>query len=263
MKKLTILLLLILLVSVFVVPTAFASSNEYIEITKDGVIFYDRTPYNSQPLFTLTKNCFVKYENVVGNYVEVEYHGIKGVVNKDDVDVSTKRSDVQNFYHNANFATPKNTVQLNTLPGGGNFLVNATSQDKLFPIGKYTVGGYEYLYVTCTINGTPYAGAVLLENVNWDGIITSPSNVSTNPSNPTPPQTGGSTDTGADNTNDGTDLTPDTKDPENNLVRVLLIIGICVPALIIVYLIFKPVKPSSNRYASENPRRRDDFEDFE
>ena len=263
MKKLTILLLLVLLVSVCM-PTAFASSDEYIEIKEDNVVFYDRTPYNPQPLFTLTKNCFVKYENVVGNYVEVEYHGIKGIVSKDDVDLSAKRSDIQNFYHNADFATPKSVAQINTLPGGGNFLVNATSQDKLFPIGKYTVAGFEYVYVTCTINGTEYAGAVLLESIDWNGIITPPTNTPSNPSNPTtPPSTSGSVDTGAGNTNSDTDLTPDTKDPENNLVRVLLIVGICVPALIIVYLIFKPVKPSSNRYASENPRRRDDYEDFE
>lgn len=264
MKKLTILLLLILLVSVFVVPTAFASDSEYLKVKNSTTIFFSSS---YEPLFLLTQNCYVKYLNFSGEYIEVEYHGIKGYVNAKSIgvtinDVSSKTvSGLSYYYHTAQQAKISVDTFLLSKPGMGAISLANISKDTLvFPIGKYTDGTVEYVYVKY---GDTQTGAIKASHLEWDGIITPPSNVSTNPSNPTPPPTGGSTDTGADNTNNGTDLTPDTKDPENNLVRVLLIIGICVPALIIVYLIFKPVKPSSNRYASENPRRRDDFEDFE
>lgn len=256
MKKLTVILLLVLLVSVFVVPTAFASSNEYIEIKKDDVVFY--STYHD-PLFLVPENCYVKVTGVSGDYISVEYHNVKGLILDGDY---TRTSQGTGFYHTAQNAVVSSQTFLYSKPQLGSVSTAILeSGSKLFPIGKYTSENVNYVYVSYTPEGgTTQYGAVLASAISWDGILTPPTNTST-PS--TTPSTSGSMDTGAGNTNTNSNLNPEAKDPENNLVRVLLIIGICVPALIIVYLIFKPVKPSSNRYASDNPRRRDDYEDFE
>ena len=106
MKKLFLLIIIVLLITACIAPTAFASSDEYIEIKTENVVFYNRT-YNPQPIFNVPKNCFVKYENVAGDYVEVEYHGIKGLISVNDLDLNAKRSDLNATYHTANYAHAK------------------------------------------------------------------------------------------------------------------------------------------------------------
>lgn len=253
MKKITILLLLVLLVSACIMPTAFASSGEYAKIENENTVFYS-TSY--EPLFFVPKDCFVKIIADEGNYLSVEYHNVIGLILDGTYN---KTSQGTSFYHTAQNAEISSQTPLSSKPSLGAYSVAMLNDgDEVFPIGKYKDGNVDYVYVSYTPQGgSAQHGAVLASALSWDGIMTPPTNTSTSTPSTSP---SGSTDTG--NTG-GADLTPQTKNPENNLVRVLLIIGICVPALIIVYLIFKPVKPSSNRYASDNPRRRDDYEDFE
>ena len=262
MKKLFLLIIIVLLITACIVPTAFASSDEYVIVENDNTVFYS-TYYD--PLFYVPQNCYVKLLGETNNYLSVEYHGVKGYISKNAVNLDNKTSAGTQFYHTALDATvsSNDTLILSKPTVIGSITVDSLQQNTpLFPIGKYNDGTRDYVYVSYTPqNGSTVYGAVLAGNLIWDGVMTAPTNNTSTPTNPsTPPaETPDTEGTGSENP----DLTPETKDPENNLVRILLIIGICVPALIIVYLIFKPVKPSSNRYASDNPRRKEDFEDFE
>ena len=255
MKKLSLLLILVLLVSCIVLPTAYASETEYIKIENNNTIFYSD---NYEPLFYLTKDCYVAYQELSGEYVKVKYFDKQGLVKASDVNPDVKVTGLNYYYHNANDATTIVSTYLFSKPSitGATVICSIPQSTKVFPLGKYTDGTDTYVYVSYSDGTNTMYGAISSSHLTWDGIITPPSN------NQTPTQTPSGS---IDNPNGGGNpsLNPDdTKTPENNLVRILLIIGICVPVLIIVFLIFKPVKPSSNRYASET-RRRDDYEDFE
>ena len=256
MKKLSLLLILVLLVSCIVLPTAYASETEYIKIENNNTIFYSD---NYEPLFYLTKDCYVQYQELSGEYVKVKYFDKQGLVKASDVNPDVKVTGLNYYYHTTNDATTIIPTYLLSKPSinGATIICSIPQSTKVFPLGKYTDGTDTYVYVSYSDGTNTMYGAISSSHLTWDGIITPPSN------NQNPTQTPSGS---VDNPNGGgsnPSLNPDdTKAPENNLVRILLIIGISVPVLIIVFLIFKPVKPSSNRYASET-RRRDDYEDFE
>ena len=253
MKKVSLVLILVLVVAFSICPMAFASGEEYVLVTGSNTIFF--SDEGSTPLFKVTEDCYVKFDHISGDYAYVEYFGEHGFVHKNDLDLQNPKNGDESYFGSKLsvdvtaimplYFSPSNTQQKASIP----------KSSKVQPLGTYTNDSIEYAYVKyeTSDNGIQY-GAVYLDNLNWNGVITPPQ--STQPGGSTTPDinqggTGSSTP----------ELTP--QEPENNLVRILLIVGICVPALIIVYLIFKPVKPTSNRYASDNPRRRDDYEDFE
>lgn len=252
MKKVSLVLILVLVVAFSICPMAFASGEEYAKIDKDGVVFYDN---DLTPLFLVTKDCYVKHlstDNTTG-YSVVSYAGKTGKIKTTDLGSMTTGTD--ELFGTLSDATT--TARINVFPAPNSTTTYPSSLVKgtiVTPLGTYTVGQDVYVYVRIPQADAPLYGAVYLDNLNWNGVITPPQIT----------QSGGSTtpDINEGGTGSSTpELTP--QEPENNLVRILLIVGICVPALIIVYLIFKPVKPTSNRYASDNPRRRDDYEDFE
>lgn len=257
MKKISLVLILVLAVAFSICPMAFGSSEEYAKIDKDGVVFYN--DYD-EALFVLNRDCYVKYVSTTIDYTSVEYHGVRGRIKLDDFNISSANlvPNITNPYHTANYAiTAVDTDLLSKPATGATSSANIPASTQVFPIGKYTNNGVEYVYVSYSVSGgTPITGAIRASHLTRNGIITPPQNAQNPGSGSTTP------DINEDPNGDKSELiTPQA--PENNLVRILLIVGICVPALIIVYLIFKPVKPTSNRYASDNPRRRDDYEDFE
>ena len=62
--------------------------------------------------------------------------------------------------------------------------------------------------------------------------------------------------------NDSGSTPPSSDTVSNNTdpLRIILILGICIPAGIIVYLLFKPVTKVDNRYISDSPKKRGYFE---
>lgn len=262
MKKAFLVMISILLLFVAVCPTAFASTtDEFLKVTTDNTIFYYDT--NPNALFELKKGVYVKFLNAEDGYYKVEYYGATGYVKSSDFSDTTKYSGLSQYYHNkvtlhvtdSAVASGNNSLNISpeisfTLPGSPSL----TSNDELTLLGTYTSNSITYLYVSfTTTNGTTYFGAINKTFTDWDETanpIIAPMN-STPDSSPSP-DSESNDDSGS-------------REPTNNLVRVLLIIGICIPAFIIVYLIFKPVKPSnSGRLSNKNPKRRDeDYEDFE
>lgn len=254
MKKFSLLLVLVLIVTACFIPTAFASSDQYAKVIGDNALFFSD---EQNPLFVVTKDCYVKY---IGDYnstrVEVEYFGVRGYVQKADLDLANLKTGDDTYYGTPDSNATTTTITALFSSPNGNRLSDIPSGTIVKPIGKYNNGTIEYVYVIYQSNGTQ-RGVTYSLNVTWNGTVTPPI-TDTPTTSPGGENTGNN---GANTGNNGSNLT--VQDPENNLVRILLIIGICIPALIIVYLIFKPVRPSSNRYASDNPRRRDDYEDFE
>lgn len=250
MKKLSLLLILVLLVSCIVLPTAYASETEYIKVKGSDTIFYND---DINQLFVVTEGCYVKFLSDNGDgYTNVNYFGLTGKIETTSLDFNTKTTGDDSLFGQSKTVLTSAKTSLFDLPGSTKFAVNLEPQKDVTPLGNITVGSDNYTYVKVTLSSGTYYGAIFRENIPAYEIVPPSVSVAPPTQNPDNPNGGGSTSLNPD----------DTKAPENNLVRILLIIGICVPVLIIVFLIFKPVKPSSNRYASET-RRRDDYEDFE
>ncbi len=263
MKKAIILLICILTVFL-VAPSAVAeTSDTYYKITDDTTVFkYDST-YTPIDLFTLKSGCYVKLIEEKGSYYRVEYFGATGLIDKAKITDTTSYSNLSQYYHNQiliNITQDAVTNQRNYLTRTpmdslGDTILEAS--DSLTLIGTIDLNQVTYLYVSVVKDGTVKFGSIQASYTNWDNTsapITPPATATT----PTPePAPGGVTVTPS---TDGTG----GEEPTNNLVRVILIIGICIPAFLIVYLIFKPVKSTKERYSDSNPKRRgEDYEDFE
>ncbi len=260
MKKSVILLILIILTFALFCPTAFGAEEEYYKITDSSTVFKLNMP-TKDDLFNLIPGCYVKVISEQGDYFKVEYCGAIGFIEKSKITDTTKYSNLPQYYHNEIklnitqdcLSNSKNYL-VNT-PGEGSATVEIQPTDSLTLLGSFNKSAQTWLYVKVTQDGVTKFGAIPSSYTNWDSSanpITPPASATI----PTPEPLPGGVTVG------GSESEETTQEPTNNLVRVILIIGICVPAFLIIYLIFKPVKPNSDRY-NEPKRREIDYEDFE
>lgn len=280
MKKAFFIVICILLSSLILCP-AFAAEtqDEYIKVTTDKTVFYLDSPIASSPdsfpVFELKKGVYVKFITTEGDYYKVEYYGATGYVKSSDFtekgssNPPQKYSGLSQYYHDkitlhlTDTAVAKGNNSLSFAPFVPSlYTANPTSSDELTLLGTYTHNSVTYLYVSFTASDNMvYSGSIDKNYTDWDESV-NPITAPVAPK-PTPETNVSGSNSGSSNTD--TDNTPSGQEPTNNLLRVLLIIGICIPAFIIVYLIFKPVKPSTSRRNSEGnqKRRGEDYEDFE
>ncbi len=281
MKKFSlIILVLVIVLSCFTLSVSAETTYDvanYIEITNDNTVFRFKNDHNFE-LFTLTKGCFVKQLTTSANMhgcIEVEYNGLKGYVLESSLISETTSKiettegivDINNIptdlpagmlirpYHKPLTVTVNNPVNLATYPGDYPDSTAVAKNDSLIVFGTYTRDTKLYLYVQHSKSGS--VGAILASDTNFD-ITTDkivPYSKTEQFQQEVKPQKPGE----QDNTPSGTNNTP----THFNILTVLLIIGICIPAILIVFLIFKPVRPESSRYASENPKRYQDFDEFD
>ena len=257
MKKFVLILLCILLfISIF--PTAYAEGevDKYYKITQDGVSFLRL--HSKDVLFTLEKGVYVKFLNSEGLHYKVEYCGIEGLVLASSITDTNFYTNLPQYYHtditihftDTAVSSGSNYVRfISSSPAPYSPMLSTSDDLKL--IGKYHDGSNQFLFVSCNVNNQTYNGYVLKNDTDWNENI--------NPITPPIEITTGTGTNGSISAPNASD-TPTTVEPTNNLVRVILIIGICIPAFLIVYLIFKPVTPSKRDSAR---RSQTDYEDFE
>lgn len=261
MKKAVAILICVVLSLVFVCP-AIAESEEYLKVTSEDVEFLSE--YGNNVLFTLKSGVYVKYLGNKNDCYIVEYCGAKGYVKVSDFSQDIQRySNLTQYYHTpitvhfTEDAVSKERNFLCVLPNvefpAEQGLTHST-QDNFNLIGSYSDGNNTFLYLSFQkTDGSIVFGSVNKSHTDW--------NEQSNPITPPPVISAGNNQTTVTNPENTHNNEPQTAEPTNNLVRVILIIGICIPAFLIVYLIFKPVTPSTK---DKNPRRRqDDYEDFE
>ncbi len=231
-RKFIITLILSLIVAVMAMPTSIAFADDrydYYRVNDENVFFceYDEVTKDVKPIFRLPKTYFVKvsldstsekptYDGRV--YKQVAYNGRNGYISKDyfieGVNKVTKATSKDLTKLNDSTAYFQKTVLLGNpyhngtieIPPGTELTYMGKSVD------KYDVFHYSNGYVTVTNNKGLYE----------------------------PFQVPDHTFPKDNNSNVVTDNS--TQNPYNNLLTVILIIGITIPAVAIVFLIFKPVK---------------------
>lgn len=280
MKKFSlIILVLVIVLSCFTLSVSAETTYDtadYVEITNDNTVFRLEEDPNFE-LFTLIKGCYVKLGNITEgyDYVPVEYNGkrgyvlksslisettglietTKGIVNINNIPTDLPAGMLIRPYHKPLAVSVNNPTKLALYPGDYPEGISVAKNDSLIVFGTYNRDSKLYLYVQHSLSGS--VGAILASNTNFD-ITTDkivPYSKTEQFQQEVKPQEPGE----QDNTTTGTTNTP----TQFNILTVLLIIGICIPAILIVFLIFKPVRPESGRYASENPRRSHDFDEFD
>ncbi len=250
MKKFFSFLIIILMTALFVTPAmAFAETGTFRKVTASDTYLYFNAG-ETYKIFKIRSDCFVKIiseEN--SEFYQVSYMGATGYVKSSCLSSETF-TDLTQPYHN----------ELTVSPTAATNLLQSAS-DTAFPTGSEitastvlkVVGFYdsEWLYVS----SSDTFGYIKVTDTTWDSTemaITAPLE-SVNFPIVTPPEP----DENEENNGNG-EIT--VVDPSNNLLRILLIIGISIPAVIIVYLIFRPVK-GSDRYSIDSPRRKNDYDD--
>lgn len=254
MKKSVILLILIILTFALFCPTAFGAEEEYYKITDSSTVLKQNSRATPD-LFYVPQDCYVKYLGEQDNYYRVEYYGVVGLIEKDKITDKTKYSNLSQYYHTKIELSATDNYYLVDAPGNrSDNNVEILVGDSLTLIGTFNIDSQTFIYVSVVKDGVTKFGAIPSSYTNWDSSVKfiPPNNDTSSDFKPLP---GGVTVGGGESEET-------TQEPTNNLVRVILIIGICVPAFLIIYLIFKPVKPNSDRY-NEPKRREIDYEDFE
>ena len=246
MKRIAIcILLLIFAVTTFClgsVTTAAADSTEYLLVSGENVSLYEDTR-KAPALFTLPRTYYVKVVemNYDKGYHKVEYNGIEGIVKSNEFS-STTVKDVSDPYYTAKNVSAHVSTHLYLRPS---FAEEADSGiaaygKTLTYLGK--ISGEKGTYGTSTWFAVLYSDNVyyihpemtsdidLLET----GIPAHPSSVST------------------EETSEGTDPAAQPAQ-KTDVVRILLILGMFVPIVIILVVLFRPRKKlGRNRRAEED-----------
>ena len=252
MKKLLIIFTLIaIIICSFVTPLSVsADSGDFVLITEKNCKFYlfDQTSLRYVHKFSIPTTYYVKVLSTQSEqkFLFVEYMGYVGYI--ENVDGAQHETNVEAPYHGGITITLDPNVDLRIdAPDSLNKRECLTS-DVISVVGEYVDGASVKWYALMLNNDTNtlyYAEAVNTSNPN---VVFSPHQNSI--SSPTPP----SNEEKGDENGDGVN---------NTVVRAILIIGIIIPALIILFLIFKPSKKvRKRRYQEEDSRHYDDYDGY-
>lgn len=245
MKRIAIFILLLTLVtSAFCFAPAVASAEDvsYLKISGDNVYLYENTVVQDV-LFTLPRTYYVKVLklNITPVYHLVEYNGVTGLVKSADLSSSTVANVPNPYYVGRNvsahagqylYKKPLFSEQTNLIASGLNLVY----------LGKTT--GEKHNYSTSTWFAVLYANEIyyihsaMTEDLDLleFGIPAHPDSASSSEE---------STETDA--------ATPPAKSVDT--VRILLILGMFVPIVIILVVLFRPRKRLSR---SRNDREAED-----
>ena len=250
MKKLLIIFTLIaIIICSFVTPLSVsADSGDFVLITEKNCKFYLLDQKSFVHKFSIPTTYYVKVLNTQSeHFLLVEYMGYVGYI--ENVDGAQHETNVEAPYHGGITITLLPNVDLRKgAPDSRDKYEWDSSKEVISVVGEYVDGASVKWYALMLNDDTTtlyYAKAVDTSNPN---VVFSPHQNSI--SSPTPP----SNEEKGDENGDGVN---------NTVVRAILIIGIIIPALIILFLIFKPGKKvRKRRYQEEDSRHYDDYDGY-
>ena len=253
MKRIVLCLLLLTFVLTtfcFVPATAAAEDYSYLEIKQDGVCLYENTVVQDV-LFILPKTYYVKLikANLTSVYHLVEYNGVRGLVKAAEVS-DTPELNVSNPYYtnrtiSANagqylYAKPAFAEQTNLI---------ASELTALLYLGK--TNGEKRNYSTATWFAVLYANQVYyIHSAMTEDLDLLEFGI---PAHPNSAASSGNVD--------GDETAAKDKDKGGSsvdTVRILLILGMFVPIVIILVVLFRPRKKFA-RSRSDREAEDDDY----
>ena len=257
MKRILPVLLLLAVIVCFAFAayaSASAETSFYLKVERDGISLYENTAIQAA-MFTLPKTYYVKILRLsyAPSYHLVEYNGVKGLIKISDFS-DTPEENVPNPYYTSTLITAHIETVLYSSPSFSSRTEIAASGLSLTYLGK--VNGEKGTYDTPVWFAVLYANEVYylhcsLTN-NLSLLESSFAPVHPNSVVEPDPSTPASGNAGA---------AAPTKD-SFDVVRLLLIIGMIVPLLVIVFLLFKPRRRRSAPQRSRRYDREDDYDDY-
>ena len=266
---LALLCLVSLFLFPFILPTtkAYAEEGKFVKIETDGIYF---TILRSNIKFEIPKNFYFLYtERTHENNFKGEYMGIEGYISQ-STQLTIPESNVSiatpYFIYNDTVKGKANPLKVTenlflrespSYENDSNKIGNELAADaSIIFLGTCTAGAQTYnntSYWYCVKAGETI-GYVHESKTNAQGSLTSAKINELFNEAPV-------TDKNEQNT-----YSPEAESPQNNLMRILLIIGITIPAIIIVILLFKPSKKKNNSYTwdrniyDNNPKNNEDYD---
>lgn len=249
MKKrlITIFILTITFSLLFAMPSIAYADNttpNYYKVTGENVRFYLKIDDAPSYQFSLPKSYFVKVDSNTPEfevegvyYMPIIYNGEQGYVNKNnltDNNLTAPTSEELKKLTDNNAYFKKSVTLKNDFTSGSITIVKDTKLDFFGMKGGNYVFCYNKKYISIPANqgSTEYFDAFTI------------------PSHTFP------SDNNSNVITDGTKL-----NPYNKLATILLTIGIVIPAVIIVLMIFKPVKTKTERDNYYNGDYYDEYRD--
>ena len=253
MKRLFVLLIALMLLLSTVTGVAYAEDTKYILIENNSTNLYADAACTDL-LCTLPASYYAQCKSENETSYEVVFAGATGYIKK-STDVPAPQVDalVSSDYSNmVSKLSQSKTTQITKLLDVNNYSTKRTvDADTNFTyigkINKEVLGELTPFYYVRIGNDIGLFKASDLPPSFESSIPTY-----TKPT-PTPSATVGASATASAN--------QQSPESTNGLVRILLIIGICIPAVVIVYLLFKPAKAPDARYTGDEPKRNDRNDD--
>lgn len=252
MKRLFVLLAVLMLSFSTVTGVAYAEETKYILINNDSTNLY-RDAECTDSLCTLPASYYAMLDTTVAENetsYAVVYAGAKGFIKKTDVSAPQVDALVSSDYSNmVSKLSQSKTTQSTKLLDVSNYSTKRTiNTDTNFTyIGKTNkdvMGSPIQFYYVRIGNDLGLFKADDLPS------FTIPTYTKPTPAPSTTAETSANASAKAQ-----------PSESNNGVVRILLIIGICIPAVTIVYLLFKPAKAPDARYTGDEPKRNDRNED--
>ncbi len=236
----------------FAPRAAQAETSFYLKVERDGVSFYENTAVQAA-MFTLPKTYYVKVVRLAyaPSYHLVEYNGVRGLVKISDF-TEEPEENVQNPYYTSTTITAHVETVLYESPSFSSRTEIGASGLSLTYLGK--VNGEKGTYDTSVWFAVLYANEVYYLHCSLTN------NLSLLESSFAPVHPNSVVQTAS---NDPASGSADAIKEKTgfDLVRLLLVVGMIVPLLIIVFLLFKPRR---RRAAPQRSERydRDDYDDY-
>lgn len=263
MKKTIKLFTLIFLMATMLIPLlavqsfAYAEDTEYHMIKSDNVAFFTE---DKKELFILPKSYFLKSRGGDNNngYYRVYYKDIEGLVKMEDV-TEPKKMNIENPYYTVNIQnkdTKENVYIYDSVNSNKNDLQgldkysNDTDRNLTFYGTKKDAQSELWYYIEFTKDGTKQKGYILATDTKQPNLVES---IPTHP---------------AAKSFYGIQKTPNVtaEKPQESLIstlKILLILGISVPAVIVVFLLFRGGGKKSRPPKYNRSYRRDYYDNYE
>ena len=255
MKRLFAIILLAILVAAVGVPTlAYAAEGEtYLEIDRDGVYLYDNTLV-TPPLFVIPRTYYVKVvdPNYASGFWIVEYNGVRGLIKISDVSGKTT-TDVENPYYTGTNVSAYADTFLYERPNFASKTQVAAYGLTLLYLGK--AKGEQHNYSTDTWFAVRYSDQIYFIH----SAMTANLNLLEATFSPVHPNSVKEASATLSESEEGS--TEKAPSDGFDLVRLLLILGMIVPIVIVLFLLFRPkrhsdrIRERDEREHSERGRR--------
>ncbi len=253
MKRLFVLLAVLMLSFSTVTGIAYAEETKYILINNNSTNLYSDATCN-KTLCTLPASYYAQLKSKNDISYEVSFAGATGYIKQSDVSAPQVDALVSSDYTNmvSKLRQYKTTKDTTALCDKSTAKLAVISADKSFTyIGKgemiNSFGEKIEAYYVIADSKVGYFRVIDLPSFSESSIPTY------NKPTPTPSTTA--------ETSANASAKAQPSESNNGVVRILLIIGICIPAVTIVYLLFKPAKVPDARYTGDEPKRNDRNED--